>query len=135
MMHCTVSKAAGSQKPIQGYYVLWCLPCTIPDTLSFNNRELVQWTDFCHTSATEAKQQHVSITYLIVQRSAKRYANLAKQDPGRTGKQEQERISPNHIPTIFHFSVFLIPSLSVDFPAASFYAVWARRRSVQSVRQ
>ena len=27
---------------------------------------------------------------------------------GRTAKQEQERISPNHIPTIFHFSVLLI---------------------------
>ena len=23
----------------------------------------------------------------------------------RTAKQEQERISPNHVPTIFHFSV------------------------------
>ena len=26
---------------------------------------------------------------------------------GRTAKQEQERISPNHVPTIFHFSVIL----------------------------
>ena len=24
---------------------------------------------------------------------------------GRTAKQEQEQISPNHVPTIFHFSV------------------------------
>ena len=26
-------------------------------------------------------------------------------ESGRTAKQEQERISPNHIQTIFHFSV------------------------------
>ena len=26
---------------------------------------------------------------------------------GRTAKQEQEQISPNHVPTIFHFSVDL----------------------------
>ena len=27
---------------------------------------------------------------------------------GRTAKQEQERISPNHVPTIFHFSVLYL---------------------------
>ena len=27
-------------------------------------------------------------------------------DSGRTAKEEQERISPNHVQTIFHFSVF-----------------------------
>ena len=32
---------------------------------------------------------------------------------GRTGKQEQERISPNHVPTIFHFSVLTV-LLDVD---------------------
>ena len=26
-------------------------------------------------------------------------------ESGRTAKQEQERISPNHVPTIYHFSV------------------------------
>ena len=30
----------------------------------------------------------------------------------RTAKQEQQRISPNHVPTIFHFSVFIVISLS-----------------------
>ena len=28
-------------------------------------------------------------------------------ESGRTGKQEQERISPNHVPNIFHFSVYV----------------------------
>ena len=27
-------------------------------------------------------------------------------ESGRTAKEEQERISPNHVPTIFHFSVY-----------------------------
>ena len=32
-------------------------------------------------------------------------------ESGRTGKQEQEQISPNHVPTIFHFSVCVCLSL------------------------
>ena len=31
---------------------------------------------------------------------------------GRTAKQEQERISPNHVPTIFHFSYIVVFSLA-----------------------
>ena len=38
-------------------------------------------------------------------------------ESGRTGKQEQERISPNHVPTIFHFSVLASYSAAaVDLP-------------------
>ena len=44
---------------------------------------------------------------------------------GRTAKQEQERISPNHVPTIFHFSVcssvwsFVYVSLTNKSPSFS----------------
>ena len=33
---------------------------------------------------------------------------------GRTTKQEQERISPNHVPTIFHFSVEVIYAMHTN---------------------
>ena len=47
---------------------------------------------------------------LAVQRARKRFANLAKQDPGRAGrvvKQDQEENSPNHIQAIFGASVLV----------------------------
>ena len=40
-----------------------------------------------------------------IQRARKRFADLAKQDPGRVVKQEQEEISPNHVQAIYGASV------------------------------
>ena len=34
--------------------------------------------------------------------------SMTQAESGKTAKQEQERISPNHVPTIFHLSVWCV---------------------------
>ena len=54
--------------------------------------------------------------YASIQRCKKR---LVKPEPGRTVKEEQEQISPNHVPTIFCSSVLSDPNQLVHFLMAS----------------
>ena len=49
----------------------------------------------------------VPVLTVTLQGARKKCANVVKQDPGRTVKQKQEQISPNHVQTFSGGSVHL----------------------------